>query len=208
MSGPSSPGPVTEHAPGAARPARMPLLLGGAARVVVGTLGGGVAGYLAFGFLVLRFSHPASQCVLVGALASAIWAAVRLERHAPAVWLVVVFASLHTGANLGRGAAGALAVAAWSVAIGLGLYLVGLVYDRLARAGLVFGKFLVIGPLVGGLYAAATPLASLAAASTGSGVASLWRNTWLGIVLGDGAAFGVEAVELWLARWERSRARP
>jgi hypothetical protein len=111
---------------------------------------------------------------------------------------VAAFTVLWFGATWHSGPFAALAMAAWSASIGLGLFLVAVCFDLLSQLGIRFGKFLVVGPMLGGLYFAATPLASLVAGQPQGVLRSLWWNAFLGIVIGDGIGVAVEAIELFI----------
>ena len=74
--------------------------------------------------------------------------------------------------------------------------MVALIFDRLAERNYRFGKFLLVGPLLGGVYLAATPVAGLGAHGPQAVLRSLLLNTLLGIVIGDGVGLGVELADL------------
>jgi len=167
-------------------------------RFAAGTLGSFLAGLIAFRREVFDVGNPAFQCVPMGALGAAILALSRASRPRTALQLVGAFALVQFGATWHSGWFRAAAMAAWSVAIGLGLWLVAAIYDQLARLDVRLGKFLVVGPLLGGVYFAATPLASFAAGEPDGVLRSLWWNGFLGIVLGDGLGAAVELVELFI----------
>jgi hypothetical protein len=172
---------------------------GAVLRFSAGVLGTTVAGWLAFGDAIFNIASPAMQCVTIGVLAAAILAMVRSGYSVGALRLVAAFALLQLGATWSAGAGPALARAAWSVFIGLSVFLAATVFDLLAQLGIRVGKFLILGPLLGGAYFAATPLASLAASDPQGVMRSLWWNAFLGIVMGDGIGAAVEAVELFIA---------
>ena len=167
-------------------------------RFAAGTLGSFLAGLIAFRGEVFDVTNPAFQCLPLGALGAAILALSRASRPGIALQLVAAFALVQFGATWQAGWFRATAQAAWSVAIGLGLWLVAAIYDQLARLHVRLGKFLVVGPLLGGVFFATTPLASLAAGEPDGVLRSLWWNAFLGIVLGDGLGAAVELVELFI----------
>ena len=167
-------------------------------RFAAGTVGSFLAGLIAFRGEVFDVGNPAFQCVPMGALGAAILALSRASRPRTALQLVGAFALVQFGATWHSGWFRAAAMAAWSVAIGLGLWLVAAIYDQLARLDVRLGKFLIVGPLLGGVYFAATPLASFAAGEPDAVLRSLWWNGFLGIVLGDGLGAAVELVELFI----------
>jgi hypothetical protein len=167
-------------------------------RFAAGVLGTTVAGWIAFRGDIFNVSSPAFQCVTIGVLAAAILAMVRSGYTVGALRLVAAFTVLWFGATWHSGPFAALAMAAWSASIGLGLFLVAVCFDLLSQLGIRFGKFLVVGPMLGGLYFAATPLASLVAGQPQGVLRSLWWNAFLGIVIGDGIGVAVEAIELFI----------
>jgi len=167
-------------------------------RFAAGTLGSFLAGLIAFRDEIFDVGNPAFQCIPMGALGAAILALVRASRPRPALRLVVAFALLQLGATWSAGWFPATAMAAWSVAVGLGMWLVASIYDQLAGLGVRLGKFLIVGPLLGGVYFAATPLASFTAGDADGVLRSLWWNGLLGIVIGDGLGAAVELVELFV----------
>jgi hypothetical protein len=179
---------------------------GGTLRFAAGTLGGILAGALAFQWQVFDFKNPASQCVTMGALASAILALVRTSRHVQAVRLVGAFAVLQLGIWWSHGPFPAVGMAVWSAFVGLGMCLIALIFDRLAHMNVRLGKFLVAGPLLGGIYFAATPLLSFV--DPQDVLRALWMNAFLGIVIGDGTGLAVEIVELFVASAKAPHAEP
>ena len=71
-----------------------------------------------------------------------------------------------------------------------------LIYDLLAREGYRLGKFLLMGPLLGGVYIAATPVTAIWGITPSESLTKLVLNCFLGIVIGDGVGLGAEAAEL------------
>jgi hypothetical protein len=177
---------------------RSAAISGAILRFAAGVLGTTVAGWIAFRGDIFNVSSPAFQCVTIGVLAAAILAMVRSGYTVGALRLVAAFTVLWFGATWHSGPFAALAMAAWSASIGLGLFLVAVCFDLLSQLGIRFGKFLVVGPMLGGLYFAATPLASLVAGQPQGVLRSLWWNAFLGIVIGDGIGVAVEAIELFI----------
>lgn len=177
---------------------RSAAISGAILRFAAGILGTTVAGWIAFRGDIFNVSSPAFQCVTIGVLAAAILAMVRSGYTVGALRLVAAFTVLWFGATWHSGPFAALAMAAWSASIGLGLFLVAVCFDLLSQVGIRFGKFLVVGPMLGVLYFAATPLASLVAGQPQGVLRSLWWNAFLGIVIGDGIGVAVEAIELFI----------
>ena len=80
------------------------------------------------------------------------------------------------------------------------LIVAALVYDALAKSGHRFGKFLVVGPIVAGIFFFATPLLLLGGSAREPYMMELLLNGLLGLIVGDGAALGVEIAEAAMAR--------
>ena len=181
-----------------------------AARAFAGWAGAVGAGALAFDiartghggageglrWTVLTPGGPPFQCVALGAVAAFVLACVRARRPAWTVAVVSAWVALQTGLALDAGWPRVFAQPLWAAAIAVGLVAVAAVYDALADAGYRFGKFLVIGPLVSGLWVAATPAALFGGEATGRLLHEFLLNAFLGLVIGDGCAFGVEVAEL------------
>lgn len=165
-------------------------------RFWAGTLGGILAGYLAFGIQVFRPGGSPFQSVTVGALMAAILALVRSRRSTEGLAVVIAFALLQLGANWNAGWPRFLIATISSLFIAAGIFLIAVVFDHLARHGIRFFKFLVAGPLLGGIYLAVTPLSGWGALTGENALRNLLGNAWLGIVIGDGVGLGVELLEL------------
>ena len=157
----------------------------------------GLAGALAAGAAVFRWQafDPGSlpfQCVTVGALTAALLALVRVSRHGAALLLVVAFGLARYGfaESVGwlPGTSGFLLAG--------GIYLVAVIFDLLARGGLVLGKFLLVGPLIGGLYLALTPITDFHTLTSDDVIRTLLLRFLVGMILGDGAGLGVELADL------------
>jgi hypothetical protein len=157
----------------------------------------GLAGALAAGLLVFRgqLFDPGGlpfQCVTVGALTAAMLALVRLSRPGSVLLLIAAFGLARYGfaESLGwlPGISGFLLAA--------GIFLVALIFDLLARGGLALGKFLLVGPLIGGIYLALTPITEFHALTSDDVTRTLMLRFLVGMILGDGAGLGVELVEL------------
>ena len=87
-----------------------------------------------------------------------------------------------------------------------GVLLVAILYDLLAQEGYRFGKFLAVGPLLAGVYLAATAVA--AATIAGPATRSLWLNLLLGVVIGDAVGLGLEISELTIAKGAARAGKP
>ena len=166
------------------------------ARFWTGLASGVILGYLIFGESVFRPDHPAFECVTVGALAAGMLTLARLAHPGQAIALVLAYAGLRI----------ALApMLRWStafsgVALALGILGVAFFYDLLARSGVRFGKFIVIGPLLGGVYLALAPLTEWEKMNVINASSLLTFRFALGVLVGEGVALGVELAEF--AGWK------
>ncbi len=170
----------------------LPVLLG----FWAGTAGSICAGLIAFGLAVFDPARPMIQCVTVGLLVSGVLTTVRAGYPLAAFGLAAVFALVKLGGakTLGLGPASQSAIT--GAVLGFGVVLIGLIYDLLARSRIRFGKFLIVGPLLAGVYIAISPMSYFAATGY-SDLTSQWIfDGFLGLLIGDGAAFGVEISEL------------
>jgi len=162
------------------------------ARFLLGWSGAVAAGLIVFRGAVFEPGQPAFQFVTVGALSAGMLALIRGARYGAAALLAVVF-------GLGRyGLAGSVgwlpSISGFLVAAGV--YLVAVIFDLLARRGLILGKFLLIGPLIGGLFLALTPITDFNSLTSDDVTRTLLLRFLLGLILGDGAGLGVELAEL------------
>ena len=116
----------------------------------------------------------------------------RSDRSREAAALAVALAFLRLGFAYSAGWAPALAGA---LQVG-GLYLVALIFDLLGRRGILFGKFLVLGPLLAGVFLATTPLAFIERISGAEIMPTIMRHVFLGLLIGDTVGFGIEVADL------------
>jgi hypothetical protein len=169
-----------------------PLLKAFLVRFVSGLAGATALGWLVFRGAVFDPRELAFQCVTVGALTAGVLAAVRVKTHGLALLLVIVF---------GLGRLGLAGTQGWLLAISgillaTGVYLLALIFDMLAGKGLPFGKFLIMGPLLGGVYLALAPMVEFHTLTSNGVVRALALQLLVGLLIGDGAALGVEVAEL------------
>jgi len=169
-------------------------------RFSAGAAGALLAGLLAFGPSVFEIGSIAFQCISVGLLAAGTLALVRERRLGRAVALACVFAALRFGFPHRPDVVASVLAGLSGLLLGLGLLAVSLVYDSLTDVGFRFGKFLVVGPLVGGVFLAASPLTQLYSQSSADPVMHAVFQLFLGVVIGDGVAFGCELVEMLASR--------
>ncbi len=164
-----------------------------------GFAGGVLLGLVIFGQAVLRPDHPAFECVTMGALTAGMLTLARSAHPGQAIALVLGYGGVRI----------ALApMLRWSVAVSdvllvLGIFGVALFYDLLARSGLRFGKFMVVGPLLGGVYLALAPITELERMNVLNASSLLTFRLGLGVLIGEGVGLGVELAEL--AGWKPRR---
>lgn len=175
-------------------------------RLAAGVAGSVAFGWLLFGAQVFRPEAPPFLCVSLGFVFAAILAFVRGGRRAPALFLPVGWAAAQFGLSWYSGWPLVLALPLMSLVVGFGLVLLAEIFDRLAIRGYPVGKFLILGPMTGALYLAATPLMLVRVGSAEQAIAQLWLNFGIGVIVGDGVALGVEIVDLALARWHPAAA--
>lgn len=161
-----------------------------------GVAGGVLLGLIVFGQAVFRPDHPAFECVTVGALTAGMLTLARSAHRGQAIALVLGYSGLRIAlAPMSR----------WSVAVSgvllvLGIFGVALLYDLLARSGPRFGTFIVVGPLLGGVFLALAPITELERMNVLNAASLLTFRLGLGILIGGGVALGVELAEL--ASWK------
>ncbi|MDX1390315.1 MAG: hypothetical protein R3344_14085, partial [Acidobacteriota bacterium] len=136
------------------------------------------------------------SCIVTSTLVAGVLSLVRVGRTGGALTVVFGFALLQLGQSFSYGPLPAMVMLTWSLFLGGGVFLSALIFHRLAQMGYSVGKFLLLGPLVGGVYLATTPLAGLSGVLELDVVISMWLFTYLGIVIGDAVGFGVEMVDL------------
>jgi hypothetical protein len=154
----------------------------------LGTLGCLFTGFLAFRFSVFDPRLPAFQCVTVGLVAAAIFALVRASFHRHALALALGFAALQIPVALRAVIAGLL--------LGLGLFLSALIFDLLAARGVRLGKWLLAGPLVGGVFLAVTPIAEFARLELSSAANVMVAEFGVGMIIGHGTGLGLEIADM------------
>ena len=122
---------------------------------------------------------------------------------ARAVMLALAYGVLQLGVtDRGRWAAGLA-----GVLLGLGILVVAEIYSELADSGFRFGKFLLVGPLLGGVLLSVTPIRDFHALILYDAVRPMLVQLFMGVVIGDGVGLGLELAELIPWRGAVSRAR-
>ncbi len=176
-------------------------------RFLLGAAGGVAAGLAVFRFAVFNPTLPAFQCVTVGLLTAALIALVRDGSHREATMLVLAFTIVRFALTFEAGWSRSWRAGVAGLLLGFGIYLSAIVFHLLAENGLRFGKFLLVGPMLGGLYLAQTPLVDLHLMTSSNAVRAILFNVFLGVVIGDGVGFGAESAEFVLARERASKDR-
>jgi hypothetical protein len=139
---------------------------------------------------------PAFQTVVASILASGILVLVRVGRTGSAMALGISFGLMQIGLAYRLGWAVAWPAALAGVLLGVGMVTVAWIYRLLAERGLIFGKFLIMGPLFGGLLASVSPLLAWGSIGIANGVRTVLFYSFVGIVVGDGVGLGLELAEL------------
>ena len=170
--------------------------MGALSRFVAGTAGSILLGLAIFRMQTFQPDAPWFQCVSVGALLAGVLALVRVGRPTQALSLVAAFALVHLGYAWTQGWGRAVAEWTYSLVLGGGTFLASVIFDRLAEEGYRFGKFALLGPLVAGVYLAATPLVLVGPDRGVDGLGVLIRHVFVGLIIGDAVGLGVEIVEL------------
>jgi hypothetical protein len=175
-----------------------PTLSGILVRFWLGAAGSLGAGLLAFGRGVFDPESPGFFCISAGTLAAGVFTLVRVSRTGQAVALVVFFSLL-------QGVLGGWPAAIVGMVLGAGAVIVAVIFDILARHGFYFGKFLIAGPLLGGVFFAAAPIAEFGSMTSTAAMRTLMYYVYVGVLIGDGVGLGVEIAELGVAAAERLR---
>jgi hypothetical protein len=159
-------------------------------RFGAGSAIGAVGGYLAFRERVFHPDNPEFHSLTLAALTAAMLTLVRLSCRPQALALAVVYAFFRSSLSESR----------WNAALGglflaLGVFVVAEIFDDLGRRGFRFGKFLFVGPLLGGALIAVGPLLGLHELTIYDAARVLFVQLLIGIVIGDGVGLGIELVE-------------
>jgi len=162
-----------------------------------------LVGFAVFRGHVFYPGHPAFECVTIGALAAGILTLVRLSYRGQALVLLLAFGGLRFALT----PVVRVSAAVEGLALGLGLFVVALIFDLLARGGWRFGKFLLVGPLVGGVFLALAPLTEMQDMHVLNAARLMLFRLALGMLIGESVALGVELAELPLASAARRAAR-
>ncbi len=164
-------------------------------RFVAGWAGALLFGGMVFGRAVLQAGNPAFRCLMIGGLCAAIFAGARTRNKRPALAVIAGYGTWQFVLAREAGLQLQLTSSASQIALGLGIFLVALIYDALAVEGWRVGKFLVAGPALAGVYLALSPLKFFG----GLPHSPLQVDIALAFLIGNGVAFGIEMAELYPA---------
>ncbi len=159
-----------------------------------GFAGSVLLGLAVFGSAVFRPGYPAFECVTVGALVAAMLTLVRTSHRGQAIALMLGYAGL----RIVLGPILLWTTALSGILLALGIFGIALVYDLLSRSGIRFGKFLLVGPLVGGVFLALAPITEFSAMNVFNAASLIAFRFALGVVIGEGAALGIELAEVFV----------
>ena len=137
---------------------------------------------------------PAFKTLTLGSTFAGLLALWRSSARGHAIALAVGYALFCLGFVNAYGWLTALS----GTAVGVGLLAVTLIFDRLAGR-IPLGKFIFIGPLVGGLLFAATPMMEFRDLVPLGAINAMMAYGQLGWILGTGAALGMEVSD-WVLR--------
>jgi hypothetical protein len=155
-----------------------------------------LVGAAVFRAQIFRPYHPAFACLTVGAVTAGIFTLVRQSRPGQALAIVLAFTAL----RFALAPVVPLRAAAAALLMGLGLFVVALIFDLLALRGWRLGKFLLMGPLVGGVFLALAPITELPDMNVLNAANRMVFRLALGMLIGESVAFGVEVAE-WALAW-------
>ena len=173
-----------------------PVGQGALLRFVLGTAASVVAGFVLFRGEVWNPDGPWFQCITVGALVAGAIALMRVGRTSEALSLSTAFALVHIGYAWTLPPARAVAESMWGIVLAGGVFLSAVIFHRLAEEGYRFGKFVLLGPLVAGVYMAATALILVGRGRQEDATGLLVQYVFVGLVLGDAVGLGVELAEI------------
>jgi len=159
----------------------------------------GLLGAVAGGLVIYRIEifdplSPAFKTLTLGSTFAGLLALWRSSARGHAVALAAGYALFCLGFVNSYG----WMVAFSGTAVGIGLLAITVIFGRLARR-IPFGKFIFIGPMVGVLLFAATPMMEFRDLVPLGALNAMMAYGQLGWILGSGVAFGVEASD-WLLR--------
>ena len=163
-------------------------------RFWLGLLGAVAAGLVVYRLEVFDPLSPAFKVLTLGSTFAGMLALWRSSARGHTVALSAAYALFCLGFVSTHGWMTALS----GTAVGVGLLATTLVFDRLA-ARIPFGKFIIVGPMVAILLAAATPMLEFRDLVPLGSINAIIAYGQLGWILGMGVAAGVELSD-WVLR--------
>lgn len=170
-------------------------LVGAAARAGAGTITAWVLGWFLFHGRMFAPERMEFQVITIGLLTAWIVSLVRAQRVGWGAMSVVAFTVYQWASYSPIDTKRAIVQTVAAFFVATGLLLAGIVFDRLGKMGLPVGKFLILGPMVGIMMLAVTPLATLVNVGVPDIPRLLIENLFLGMVIGNGVGIGIELVE-------------
>ena len=156
-------------------------------RFWLGMIGGVAGGLVLYGLDVFDPLSPAFKMLTMGSTLAGVLALWRSGARGHAVALAAAYSLFCLGFI---SAYGWLAAVSGTV-VAVGMVAVTMIFDESARR-FPFGKFLFIGPLIGGLLFAVTPMMEFRDLVPLASIDAMIAYGRLGLVLGGGVALGVE----------------
>ncbi|MDH3627754.1 MAG: hypothetical protein OES25_08870 [Acidobacteriota bacterium] len=161
-------------------------------RFVAGLTGVVGVGWVAFRGRLFDPTGPIFNVLVVGVVASAIVALMRDRHVSHASAVAIGYSVFQLTLWQSRGPL----YASSGIVIALGLIVVGWIFDQLTRYGWTVGKFLLLGPLVAGIFFAVAPMMSYHSLTSDNAIRTLLIYLYMGLVTGHGVGIGIEAAEL------------
>ncbi len=160
----------------------------------MGLIGAAAGGLMVYRVEIIDPLSPAFKTLTLGSTFAGLLALWRSAAHGHAMALAAGYALFCLGFVSAQGWMAALS----GTVVAAGLVAVMLIFDRLADR-VPLGKFVVIGPLVGVLLFAATPMMEFRNLMPLGALDAMIAYGRLGLILGTGVALGVEASD-WILR--------
>ena len=166
-------------------------------RFWLGLIGGAAGGLIVYRVEIFDPLSPAFKTLTLGSTFAGLLALWRSSARGHAIALAAGYALFCLGFVNAYGWLSAFS----GMAVGTGLLAITVIFDRLAGR-IPFGKFILIGPLVGALLFAATPMMEFHDLVPLGAINAMTAYGQLGWILGTGVALGVEVSD-WVLRPRR-----
>lgn len=164
-------------------------------RFWAGVLGAAGGGLIVYRLEIFDPLSPAFKTLTMGSTFAGLLALWRSSARGHALALGVGYALFCLGFVNAYGWLSAVS----GTAVGAGLIASTMVFDRLAER-IPFGKFILIGPMVGGLLFAVTPMMEFQDLVPLGAINAMTAYGQLGWIIGTGVAIGIEFSDLMLRR--------